>query len=210
MKRKDLLKIPVEHIDISKFDSTEIIESMSKMSFSSRDTANAAFIFEKMIGDPDCSIILTLAGSTGAAGCMKIYSDMILYNMVDAVVATGASVVDMDFFEALGFRHYIGTQFIDDRYLRKNYIDRIYDTYIDEKELQKCDQAVCNIADGLKPGIYSSRAFIKEMGKYAVKNSKKKNSLVQLAYENNVPVFYPAFFDSIAGFGLCMYQENKK
>nr|MBP7654793.1 deoxyhypusine synthase family protein [Candidatus Dependentiae bacterium] len=77
-------------------------------------------------------------------------------------------------------------------------------------ELQKCDQAVCNIADGLKPGIYSSRVFIKEIGKYGVKNSKKKNSLVQLAYENNVPVFCPAFSDSSAGFGLCMHQENKK
>ena len=26
--------------------------------------------------------------------------------MIDAVVATGASIVDMDFFEALGFTHY--------------------------------------------------------------------------------------------------------
>ena len=33
---------------------------------------------------------------------MKLYADMIRYNMVDAIVATGASIVDMDFFEALG------------------------------------------------------------------------------------------------------------
>jgi len=39
-----------------------------------------------------------------------------------------------DFFEALGFKHYQGSQFQDDTELRKNYIDRIYDTYIDEED----------------------------------------------------------------------------
>ena len=34
--------------------------------------------------------------------------------MVDASVATGASIVDMDFFEAIGFKHYQGSQFEDD------------------------------------------------------------------------------------------------
>ena len=39
--------------------------------------------------------------------------------MIDAVVATGASIIDMDFFEALGFKHYQGSQFEDDTKLRK-------------------------------------------------------------------------------------------
>ena len=109
------------------------------MSFVSRETANAAKIYNQMIKDKDCTIFLTLAGSTSAAGCMHIYRDMVKYNMVDAIVATGASIIDMDFFEALGFKHYQGSQFQDDTELRKNYIDRIYDTYIDEDELQICD-----------------------------------------------------------------------
>ena len=71
--------------------------------------------------------------------------------MVDAIVATGATIVDMDFFEALGFKHYQGTPFVDDRLLRKLYIDRIYDTYIDEEELQACDKTIQTIADGLPP-----------------------------------------------------------
>ena len=78
---------------------------MEKMSFVSRETANAAHIFNDMIKDKECTIFLTLAGSTSAAGCMHIYRDMIKYNMVDAIVATGASIIDMDFFEALGFKH---------------------------------------------------------------------------------------------------------
>ena len=205
---KPLLNKPVEHIDITSFDSRKIIDSMEKMSFTSRDTANAAKIFNEMILDKNCSIFLTLAGSTSAAGCMNLYSDLIKYNMVDAIVATGASIIDMDFFEALGFKHYQGSQFQDDTELRDSYIDRIYDTYIDEEELQACDKTICEIANSLEPKTFTSRECIKEIGKYLKTNAKKKNSLIETAYDNNVPIFCPAFTDSSAGFGLVMHQEQ--
>ena len=206
--KKDLLKNPVEHIDITSFDARKIISSMEKMSFVSRETANAANIFNEMLKDKDCTIFLTLAGSTSAAGCMNIYKDLVKYNMVDAIVATGAAIIDMDFFEALGFKHYQGSQFQDDTELRKNYIDRIYDTYIDEDELQICDKKICEIANNLEPKSYTSREFIYEMGKYLKKNSVKKDSLIETAYDNNVPIFCPAFTDSSAGFGLVIHQEK--
>jgi deoxyhypusine synthase len=206
-RKKDLLNKEVEHIDITKFDSREIISSMEKMSFVSRETANAAIIFNEMLKDKDCSIFLTLAGSTSAAGCMHIYRDLVKYNMVDAIVATGASIIDMDFFEALGFKHYQGSQFQDDTELRDNYIDRIYDTYIDEDQLQMCDKTIREIADKLEPRSYTSREFIFEIGKYLKTNAKKKGSLIETAYDNNVPIFCPAFTDSSAGFGLVMHQE---
>ena len=206
--KKDFLSKEVEHIDIASFDARKIISSMAKMSFVSRETANAANIFNQMIDDKDCTIFLTLAGSTSAAGCMHVYRDMIKYNMVDAIVATGASIIDMDFFEALGFKHYQGSQFQNDTELRKNYIDRIYDTYIDEDELQMCDKAICEIADKLEPRSYTSREFINEIGKYLKTNAKKKDSLIEAAYDNKVPIFCPAFTDSSAGFGLVMHQEK--
>ena len=206
--KKDFLKNPVKHIDITSFDSQKIIASMEKMSFVSRETANAAKIYNQMLKDKDCTIFLTLAGSTSAAGCMHIYRDMVKYNMVDAIVATGASIIDMDFFEALGFKHYQGSQFQDDTELRKNYIDRIYDTYIDEDELQICDKKICEIADGLDPKNYTSREFIHAMGKYLKKNSIKKDSLIETAFNHNVPIFCPAFTDSSAGFGLVIHQEK--
>ena len=106
--KSSFLKQPVEHIDITSFDARPIIDSMSKMSFVSRETANASKIYNNMLKDKECTIFLTLAGSTSAAGCMKLYADLVKNNMVDAIVATGASIIDMDFFEALGFKHYQG------------------------------------------------------------------------------------------------------
>ncbi len=211
MEKKDLLKEEVKHIDIKKIDTTDLINAMRDMSFSSRDTANATDIYDRMINDKECSIILSLAGSTSAAGCMQVYVDMVNNKMIDAVVATGASIIDMDFFEALGFKHYKGTPFIDDKHLRSNYIDRIYDTYIDEEELQNCDATIKVIADRLEKRPYSSREFIWEIGKWLTEgnNAKKKDSLIQACYENNVPIFCPAFSDCSAGFGLVLHQvEN--
>jgi deoxyhypusine synthase len=202
-----LLSTPIEHIDITSFDARPIIDGMGKMSFTSRDTSRAAGIFNQMVGDRKCSVILTLAGSTSAGGCMQVYVDMVRFGMVDAIVSTGASIVDMDFFEALGFKHYQGSQFIDDRDLRANYIDRIYDTYIDEEELQHCDKVIGEIADGMEPGPYSSRAFIKEMGRWLKgRKNRKKESLVETCYDMDVPIFCPAFTDSSAGFGLVLHQ----
>jgi len=209
MKKSDFLKDKIRHIDITSFDSTPIINHMRDMSFTSRETAQAADIFERMIRDRSATNILTISGSTGAGGCLGIFSDMVKYKMIDVIVATGATIVDMDFFEALGFFHYKGSQFAKDKELRHHYIDRIYDTYIDEDELQECDNIIKEIADSMKPGIYSSRQFIREMGKYLTKHAVKKDSLVQVAYEKNVPIFCPAFSDSSAGFGLVKHQWGK-
>jgi deoxyhypusine synthase len=209
VKKKELLKDEIRHVDITKINSTGIIDAMRDMSFSSRDTAAAADILQLMIKNKDCSNWLILAGSTSAGGCMQVYVDMVRYRMIDCVVATGASVIDMDFFEALGYKHYKGTPFVDDALLRKNYIDRIYDTYIDEEELQACDRTIKDIADTLEARPYSSREFLWETGRWLTKNAKKKNSLIQTCYEHEVPIFVPAFSDCSAGFGFVLHQEER-
>src|SRR4051794_21537104 len=208
-RKSELLATPVEHIDITKFDARPIIDSMGKMSFTSRDLARATGIYNTMLEDKDCSVILVIAGSTSAGGCMDLYAELVRSNMVDAIVATGATIVDMDFFEALGHKHYQANEIPDDDTLRSLYIDRIYDTYIDEEKLQDCDHTIGAIANSLEPKAYSSRAFIREMGKWLSEgNAKKHGSLVQLAYEHDVPIFCPAFVDSSAGFGLVKHQVD--
>ncbi len=211
--RTEILHKPVKHFNMTEHDTRPLVSAYRDMSFSARELAHACDVFNQMLADPDCTIILTIAGSTSAAGCMQIYADMIRYNMVDAIVATGATVVDMDFFEALGFSHFHGSQFADDGVLRELYIDRIYDTFIDEHQLQKCDLTIKEIADSLPARGYSSREFISHMGRWLSTNperAKKSASLVQLAYTHNVPVFCPAFSDSSAGLGLLAHQAERK
>jgi deoxyhypusine synthase len=211
-QKAELLQRTIKHIDITAHDTRALIDAFQDMSFSARELGRACEIYERMLRDPDCTVILTVAGSTSAAGCMQVYVDLVRHNMVDAIVATGATVVDMDFFEALGFAHYRGSQFVDDSMLREHYIDRIYDTFIDEDELQHCDRTIKEIADRLEPRPYSSREFIYEMGRWLVAHpgrAPKRDSLVQTAYEHGVPIFCPAFSDSSAGFGLVAHQVER-
>lgn len=209
LRKAELLSSPVEHIDITSFDARPIVEAMGKMSFTSRDLGRATDIYNQMLEDKDCTVFLVIAGSTSAGGCMDAYAELIRNNMVDVVVATGASIVDMDFFEGLGHKHYQALEVPHDNTLRSLYIDRIYDTYIDEEQLQDCDHTIGEIANSLEHRGYSSREFIKEMGRYLVEHGKKDNSLVKLAYEHDVPIFCPAFVDSSAGFGLVKHQVEQ-
>ncbi|HNW97097.1 MAG TPA: deoxyhypusine synthase [Bacteroidales bacterium] len=212
MKKKDFLKETIEHIDITKYNVVPMVDAMNEMAFQARNLARGAKIFDMMQADKECTVFLTLAGSLISAGLKKVILDMVKNNMVDAIVSTGANIVDQDFFEGLGFRHYKGTPFVNDAELRELMIDRIYDTYIDEDELRICDETIGHIANSLPTKPYSSREFIIEMGKYLDENNKysksREDSIVYQCYKKGIPIFVPAFSDCSAGFGLVHHQWN--
>src|ERR1700678_4756017 len=168
--KNQLLDRPIQHLDIKQHNVVPLVDAMQHMAYSARDTARAANIYDMMLRDTDCGVILCLAGSLISAGLQKIFVDLVRYNMVDAIVSTGSNIVDQDFFEALGFRHYIaGDEYKyggGDAELRELMIDRIYDTFIDEEELRICDETTEKIINGMKPGAYSSREIIREFGAY--------------------------------------------
>jgi deoxyhypusine synthase len=213
MEKAAYLSKVVEHYDIKQTDVRAMILAMDKMAFQARNLSRAAQIYDRMVNDTDCTIFLTLAGSLISAGLKHVIVDLVRHNMVDAIVSTGANIVDQDFFEALGFRHYQGTQFVDDHQLREKMIDRIYDTYIDEEQLRICDETIAEICDTLEPRPYTSREFIAEMGRYLHENDKYKlsrqDSIVYNCFEKQVPVFCPAFSDCSAGFGFVMHKHRR-
>jgi deoxyhypusine synthase len=210
--KQDYLQETIEHIDITKYDVVPMVDAMGNMAFQARNLHNAARIFDMMQQDKDAVVFLTLAGSLISAGLKKTILTMVENHMVDSIVSTGANIVDQDFFEALGFKHYKGTQFVDDQELRGLMIDRIYDTYIDEEDLRICDDVIAKICDSLERRPYSSREFIWEMGKFLDENEQyaesRKESIVYQAYKLGVPIFVPAFSDCSAGFGLIYHQYH--
>jgi deoxyhypusine synthase len=215
-KQKFLQTGTIEHIDMTKNAGiVPVVEAMRHMAFSSRDLWRAADIYERMLRDRECGIILTLAGSLISAGLKKVFVDMIKSNMVDAIVSTGANMVDQDFFEALGFKHYIAGEELKsglyDGELREHALDRIYDTLIDEEELRICDETTQKVFEEMEPGAYSSREFIRALGEHLDKSGgpKTADSIVYECYKRDVPIFCPAFSDCSAGFGLVAHLVNR-
>ncbi|MBX3321493.1 MAG: deoxyhypusine synthase [Phycisphaeraceae bacterium] len=212
--KTDLLANPIQHVDITRFDARSIIDAYEQTAFQARNTARAARIYSQMLGDRDCVVILTLAGSLISAGLKKTIITLLEHNMVDAIVSSGANIVDQDFFEGLGFKHYIApgspeSPPVDDPTLRDMAIDRIYDTYINEDELRVCDDTTKAVFDSLEPGAYSSRQLIAELGRYLDQHHPKNESVVLTAYRRGVPIFCPAFSDCSAGFGVVLHQAER-
>jgi deoxyhypusine synthase len=214
-KKKQYLSHTIEHFDITKQNVVSIVDAMQHMAYSARDLHRAADIYDRMLRDRECGVILCLAGSLISAGLKKIFVDMIRNNMVDAIVSTGANIIDQDFFEALGFRHYIATDEFKsgtrDGELRDLMIDRIYDTFIDEEELRECDEATRKIFDDVEPRPYSSRELLREFGVYLERmgGPKTADSVIYEAYKKEVPIFIPAFSDCSAGFGIVAHQHAR-
>lgn len=204
-KKSDILSRPIEAVNLEKISTIdELVEAYGQTSIQARNLGSCAKVWEQMLTDPDRpTILLGLAGPLIAAGLRKVIRDMIHYGLVDVVVSTGA-ILYQDVYQAKGFKHYRGDPKIDDRMLRDLYIDRIYDTYVDEDTFWRLDCSVGRFADTLKPGPYSSRQFLAELGKTLT----DENSILGTAYRRGIPVFAPALNDSSIGIGLTEHYHR--
>jgi deoxyhypusine synthase len=207
--KDSLLNRPVVHVDPTAFDSRAIIDGYRDTAFQARNTARAADLVNEMVAERECAVILTLAGSLVSAGMKRAILTLLECNMVDAIVSSGANIVDQDFFEGLGYQHFIAPGSPDhppvaDETLRELAIDRIYDTYIDEDHLRICDDTMATIIGSLEARPHSSREIIDAMGAYLASHHPKAESIVLECHRRGVPIFVPAFSDCSAGFGLVL------
>jgi deoxyhypusine synthase len=150
------------------------------------------------------TIFLGIAGSLIAAGMRQVIVDLIDNNMVDVVVSTGA-IVSQDLYQVRGGRHYHGHPDADDKELRDLYIDRLYDTFIDEEKYWATDLAVSAFADTLAGRSLSSRAFLALLGEQA---RHDKGSILGVCARRGVPLFVPALNDSSIGIGLTEHYHR--
>jgi deoxyhypusine synthase len=152
-----------------------------------------------MISDPARpTIMLGLSGALIAGGLRKVIRDLVAAGFVDVIVSTGA-ILYQDIYQAYGFSHYMGTPTADDGVLHDLYIDRIYDTYVDEIGFVKTDDSIGEIASEMEPRKYSTREFLQVLGENIPPD---QNSIVRTAARLGVPIFCPAFADSSIGIGL--------
>ncbi|MFH1830547.1 MAG: deoxyhypusine synthase family protein [Pseudomonadota bacterium] len=204
-EKAELFTKGVGQIDLNKATSIKkLVEAYGGASVQARNIGGCASVVERMMSDKDRpTVMLGLAGPLIAAGLRKVIRDMIENKLVDVVVSTGA-ILYQDFYQAQGFMHAVGTPNADDRKLRDLYIDRIYDTYVDENKFWKLDCSIGAFADELKPGRYSSRQFLEVLGK----STNDSSSILATAAKHGVPIFSPALNDSSIGIGLTEHYHR--
>ena len=204
-EKKDLLKSPVKAVVPSRVNTVaDMIRAMGDMSIQARNVGLAYRVLKDMLADADRpTVLLGLAGPLIAGGLRQVIREMVEYGLVDVVVSTGA-ILYQDLYQARGYNHYKGKVEADDKRLRDLYIDRIYDTYVDEVGFGKTDSWVAAFADSLEPGNYSSRQFLAALGE-VIENPL---SILGTCSRRGVPVFAPALNDSSIGIGLTEHHHR--
>ena len=193
----------VNHIKIKK--SITVNELIKRMSLTgvlgSGRLAKAVNICEAMIKDKQCKVFIGLAGPLVPGGMREIIIDIIENKWVDVVVTTGATLTH-DLGEALGYRHYQGSAFVDDAELYKKGFDRVYESYMPNKIYEGMEDFISKNFKKLKVKK-SIKDFLWELGKLT-----PKKSICKACFEKKVPLFCPAIADS--GIGLMIWGQLAK
>ena len=206
-RREALLHDSVRQFRVAEHPGTvQLLDAMRGGSFQGRQLGEAAALFERQ-SHADLGIIWSLAGSLFSAGMRQVVIDSIRSGLADLLVCTGA-LFEQDMLEALGHSHYRCRPDMDDGELQELLVDRVYDHLLDELALRQVDATYIQIADGMEPGRYSSRAFLAECGRWLASAEGVQDSVLQAAFEMGVPIFVPALNDCSVGVGLVMHQAQ--
>jgi len=168
----------------------------------------AVELTKEMFGNPDYTVFLTIAGALVPAGLRKVIRDLIDREYVNVVVTTGANMVH-DMVEALGYRHVRGSFLAEDKKLKDKDIGRIGDIYIQQEAFKHLEKWLFQILETIpeeKRAHMSVAELLFEIGKQI----KDEDSILATAARKKVPVICPAFVDSIAGFHLWVFGQDKK
>ncbi|MFP6739907.1 MAG: deoxyhypusine synthase family protein, partial [Planctomycetota bacterium] len=191
---------PLESLDLDGISGfPQLLEAMKDTAFSGRKLGEAYEVMLEMARDEDCDVILTISGAMTVAKQGTIICDMIDRGLVKAVVATGALIAH-GLTESIGLTHYRMEQSHSDGELYSRGFNRIYDTVELESNLNQVEQLVRSILESSTDGdkTWSSAEFCRAVGE-ALSQQGEGRGILRSAWEQDVPVFIPAFTDSEIG-----------
>jgi deoxyhypusine synthase len=160
-----------------------------------------------MISDEDTNIFLSMAGPLVPGGLRNIVGQMIKDKQISVLITSGANITH-DLLESFGGNHYKGYGF-NDEHLNKEGIGRIGDIYTKNKDFEVFEREITKIfseiaIDKSDNNVISIKDFLWEIGK----RIKDENSILKLAYQNNVSIFAPGMVDSMLGLQLWMFTQD--
>ncbi len=203
-KRRILSRTVSQIVPKKNMRASALVSAMADMSVQARNLGTAARALKGMYTDRTRqTILLGLAGPLIAAGLREVILKLIKGGYVDVLVSTGA-ILYQDIYQALGYQHYKGSSAAHDVTLCDLRINRIYDTYVDDEAFWIVDTWCAKAADEMKPGNYSSRAYLDFLGA----RLDDSHSIVRECHRLGIPMFCPALNDSSIGIGLTEHRHR--
>ncbi len=200
---------PVKHMRLqSGMTVSQLVKEMNAAGvLGAGSVGKATELVSEMFNDPDYTVFLTLAGAIVPAGFRRVITDLIDNECVNVLVTTGSNMIH-DMVEALGYRHSIGTFAAQDRRLKSKNIGRIGDIYIEQEAFQSLEKWLFKTVESIpeeKRRRISAAELLNEIGQ----RIHDKDSILSMAARKKVPIICPALVDSIAGFQLWTFGQDK-
>ena len=190
-------------------DFDDLARGFSKTAFGARSLGEAADILYEMSNDKGCFKILTLSGAMTMAKMGLLVCDMIDNGMVDAVVSTGA-LISHGLVESVGKVHFKDPGDISDDMLRKMKLNLVYDTLESDENLEYIGFAVEEVIEKLDTKKPTRSYEINSMlGEHLARNHKGRG-ILKSAFLKKVPVYIPAFTDSVIGLHFAIINRERK
>lgn len=167
----------------------------------------AAEILGEMFSDQDYSNFISLAGPIIPGGLRTLIADLVDQGLIDGIVTTGANVTH-DMLEALGHRHIVGSETMNDTKLRRRGLSRIYDLLVEQKAIEHLEKETYRLLDKIPQYKRQNIATYELLGEFG-KQLRDRQSLLRTAHKRSVPIFCPGIFDSMLGLNLWTYSRLK-
>ncbi len=199
--------VPLEPLDLSKVHSVDdLVRAMGRTAFTGRQVGEGADVLEAMARDPQCFVVMTLAGAMTVAKQGLIVTELIDRGIVKAVVSTGALMAH-GLVEAAGRSHFKYDPKMDDLELYEAGYNRVYDTLEPETNLDFVETIVARILKAWDHNeVLCSYKLNREIGRY-LSQQVEDRGILKSAFEKNVPVFVPAFSDSEIGLDVALHNR---
>jgi deoxyhypusine synthase len=135
----------------------------------------------------------------------RLICDLIDRRLVDTVISTGALMAH-GLTESIGLTHYRYDPSKSDKVLFEQGYNRIYDTLEMEANLNSVEKLVRTVLmeDSPPAGVWSSASLCRALGK-RLSEQAEGPGILRSAYEQDVPVFVPAFTDSEVGLDVATW-----
>jgi deoxyhypusine synthase len=173
---------------------------MRDTAFQARNLGVATDIWEAMLRD-QATVFFGLAGAMVPAGMRPLIVYLIENRLIDVIVSTGANLYH-DVYESLGFDHAQGDVNGDDTRLASLRVVRFYDVLAPEHEFARGERFCTEFSLTLDEGrTYTTREYFELLGK-AMAPVAKHDGILTAAAKHGVPIFCPAFGDSVHGLAV--------
>jgi deoxyhypusine synthase len=164
----------------------------------------------EMIKDTQCAVFLTASGAMTIAQFNLVICDLIDSGFVQGMATTGALICH-GLVENVGLPHYKYNPKFSDAMLAKERLNRVTDTLEPEENLDQVEFLLEEVIDnyiGSKP--IGSYEFNRLIGSHLVANFPDNRGILKSAFEMDIPVFIPAFYDAESGNDVVIINRKRE